>query len=107
LSDTFFVEKTEWISIEGNLAPIPFMEVEPVKRPPLPTNKPAMHSRRLEQNLTCLAPSVSGAVLPPVTSTIQHSGSWLRVKRSDVLVKNVRISSFTPTFPFPFTHVTG
>jgi len=66
--------------------------------PPLPTTLTAMCSHRLEQNLTYLAPGISGAVLLSVLSEAQkairlpHQTNYSRFE-----VKNVRNSFCTPS----------
>ena len=74
--------------------------------PPSPTTLTAMCSHRLEQNLTCLALGVSGAVLLSVRSEAQKA---IRLRRqanySRFEVKNVRNSFCTPVFSKSFTLV--
>jgi hypothetical protein len=67
--------------------------------------KSATRSYRLEQNVTCLAPAVIGAVLLPVTPTTEHSKSVMDANKNNFPVKKVRISSCTTTFRFGFTQV--
>jgi hypothetical protein len=55
-----------------------------MNRPPLPTTLSAKRTRRPGQNLECLAPGPSGAVLLPVIPKIPQSQSWILVKRTDV-----------------------
>lgn len=58
-----------------------------------------MYPRRLEQNLTCFAPGVSGAVLLPVILKTQREKClWYQVKKYDRAVKNARTSSCTVFF---------
>ena len=79
-----------------------------MNRPPSPTKTSAMYSRRLEQNLTCLAPGVSGAVLLPVLSKVHCVNRWpYQVKKNDRLVKNVRNTRCTALFSAFFTLLIG
>lgn len=77
-----------------------------MNRPPLPTRITARCSHRLAQNLTYLAPGVSGAVLLSVLAGAQKGIRLTRqTNRSRSEVKNVANSPFSPIFSKSFTVV--
>ena len=79
--------------------------------PPSPTDKSTKCAHRLEQSLTCLAPGVSGAALPPVHRQLRRSEPGFWGNESDVAVKVVEISSctsfFTSFFTLPLCNLRG
>jgi hypothetical protein len=75
-----------------------------MNRPPLLTTTTAKCSPRLEQNLTYLAPGVSGAVLLPVLSGVRNVIRPANQSNyKDDEVKNVRNSRCNSNFTFSFT----
>ena len=78
-----------------------------MNRPPLPATPSAKRTRRPGQNLACLAPGHREAVLLSVIPKIPQSQWWILVKRTDVPVKVVRISSCTAFFSKSFTLLIG